>query len=92
LDGQFYVLTGRQSFHYPKIFDEDKFTEWVKNNRLNYLYLGSNSFIMRSHTKKSCHDPYPVKTLHKILSNRKIYTKIYSNGEEGVEIYKVLKS
>lgn len=91
LDGRFYLYTGRLAVHLNRPNSDAGFLRWLDENRVGYIAVFPNDFVMRTSSGQSSSDPVSLDVLRKELSEKRLFTLVFEDKEEGSAIYRVTK-
>ncbi|MBI5630159.1 MAG: glycosyltransferase family 39 protein [Elusimicrobia bacterium] len=87
LDGRFYLLSGRQVLHWPRLEDSRSLHYWLKSNGARYAAVFPAEFIMRTRSGRTAHDPMSLEDLNRMFSDASRYEKVFEDAGEGTAIY-----
>ncbi len=91
LDGQLFLLTGRQAVHLPKIFEKEMFLAWMESRNVHYIWVEAVPFLMRTHQGGTVHDAYPAARLLEIVNDSKRFELAFSSVKEKTAVYRFIK-
>lgn len=89
LDGRFYLHTRRRTAHFRRIERAEPFRRWLQTNRVGFVALFPNDFVMRTVSGDTPHDPSPIPMLLSLLADDALYEPVFRDDEEGSRVYRV---
>lgn len=89
IDGQFYLLTGRQTFHFPKLQTKEELIAWIRAKKVSYAILQSTDMVLKTPNARTPHDPLPTDLVEALLTDRALFVPVFRDTYEKVFIAKV---